>query len=78
VYLVSWFVHASNDNVISVEETDKIVEALKKEEPTDVRYTRYDNCDGASASGKCGVGDSVCNDRIGANVVLLYRLDGWP
>jgi hypothetical protein len=78
VYLVSWFVHASNDNVISVEETDKIVEALKKEEPTDVRYTRYELCAGASACVKWGGGVSVCHDRIGANVVLLYRLDGWP
>lgn len=39
-----WFFHSSEDNVIGVEETDALVQAMQREEAVDVRYTRYGEC----------------------------------
>jgi predicted peptidase len=39
-----WFVHAENDNVISVNETDALVKALKDEGCNDIQYSRYQEC----------------------------------
>jgi predicted peptidase len=48
-YIHRWFVHAANDNVIGVEETDLLVKALENEGNADVQYTRYDHSDAACA-----------------------------
>ena len=38
-----YFFHSEDDNVVGVEETDRLVEALRKENAVEVRYTRYTN-----------------------------------
>lgn len=43
--------HAVNDNVVAVEETDKVVAALKNEGALDVHYSRYEVCDEIAAAG---------------------------
>ena len=36
-----WFFHAASDKVVAVEDTDKLVEALRQAGAAEVRYTRY-------------------------------------
>jgi predicted peptidase len=43
-HIPCWFFHSSEDNVIGVEETDALVQAMQREEAVDVRYTRYVEC----------------------------------
>lgn len=47
-----WFAHACNDNVISVSETDTLVEAMRKLNAVDVNYTRYEQVFGEETEGK--------------------------
>ena len=53
-----WFFHAASDKVVAVEDTDKLVEALRQAGAAEVRYTRYaeapdphveDYCEGHNA-----------------------------
>ena len=44
-----WFAHSEDDNVVGVEETDKLVEALQNEGNFTVMYNRYDKCSEPSA-----------------------------
>lgn len=37
-----WFFHAASDKVVAVEDTDKVVAALRRSGAKEVRYTRYD------------------------------------
>lgn len=53
-----WFFHAASDKVVAVDDTDKLVEAMRQVGAADVRYTRYaeapdpdveDYCEGHNA-----------------------------
>lgn len=66
-----WFVHSANDNVISVTETDALVNALK-DEGGEVQYSRYEECHDASAQ-EWMIGHN-CWDRAYRDRVLLQWL----
>ena len=40
----TWFFHSAEDNVIGVEETDALYQALLKEGSTVAKFTRYTSC----------------------------------
>ena len=42
-------VHAVNDNVISVNETDALVKALKDLGSKDIQYSRFEECNNKAA-----------------------------
>ena len=62
-----WFVHAVNDNVISVNESDALVKALKDLGAKDIQYSRYEECNEKAAK-EWMVGhncwDKGYNDRV--------------
>ena len=43
--------HSAEDNVIGVEETDRLVAAMKSEQATDIRYSRFSQSDDKAAKG---------------------------
>lgn len=47
----SWFVHSSDDKVVSVNDTDKLVAALQSEGNKNVQYRRHDVSLDPSAKG---------------------------
>jgi predicted peptidase len=62
-----WFAHAVNDNVISVNETDALVKALKDEGGQDIQYSRYEESNDASAQAWMighNVWDTAYRDRV--------------
>ena len=67
-----WFFHAANDAVIGVEESDRLVAALREAGNARVRYTRYARSD-ASASAAWMVGHN-CWDAAFATAELYEWL----
>ena len=54
-----WFFHSEEDNVIGVEETERLVNALKEENAAEVRFTRYEESKEHAAAQEWMVGHNV-------------------
>jgi predicted esterase/SAM-dependent methyltransferase len=54
-----WFFHSEDDNVVGVEETTRLVDALRKENAPDVRYTKYTESKEHSSAQEWMVGHNV-------------------
>ena len=67
-----WMVHAVNDNVISVNETDALVKALKDLGSKDIQYSRFEECNDKAA--KDWMIGHNCWDRAYNDRVLLQWL----
>lgn len=54
-----WFFHSEDDNVIGVEETTRLVEAIRAEKGADVKYTKYSESSEHPAAQSWMVGHNV-------------------
>ncbi len=48
-----WFFHAASDKVVAVEDTDKLVQAMRQAGAAEVRYTRYDEAPDPDVESYC-------------------------
>ncbi len=73
-----WFFHSEDDNVIGVEETDRLVAALK-DEAAEVKYTRYHESKEYPAAQDWMVGHNVWhkayNDKATWTWLFSHKLD---